>query len=328
MRRSTAFREVGDGSGEAWCQQNLAWIAFITGRVDVAADEIEQSIGAFAKLGDTRGLAWALGLLAYVRFQQGNTEEAESLGEQILKEARTRGDRWAVGMMLMLMGMVRLWSGRTDDAVAHLTEARDEFDDLGDSYGLTMSSATLGRALTMVGRVDDGLAYVEKARTDPGPATGIGPVDEQQGIATLTLAAVGVQIGDPALVHQAIADLPWGDEREHDPEAPPERRIALAVAAMQEGDLEAARGRLGPDPDVGADQAPPSELAARSLLAALEGGRNVVALAAGVVATGRSTYLDRVIADVAVALDSGAPWRWRAGCGPADRRRPGHAVHR
>ena len=67
----------------------MAWIAFITGRMDVAAEQIERSIGTFAKIGDTRGMAWALGLLAYVRFQQGNAEEAESLAEQIHKEART-----------------------------------------------------------------------------------------------------------------------------------------------------------------------------------------------------------------------------------------------
>ena len=74
----------------------------------------------------------------------------------------------------------------------------------------------------------------------------------------------------------------------------------------------AARDRLGPDSLEAVEAQPPSELAARALLAALEGSTAVAAVADRVVATGRSTYLDRMFADLAVALAAArrATLRW------------------
>jgi hypothetical protein len=131
--------------------QNLAWIAFVTGRADDADRHAQAAVDIFSDLVDGRGMAWSLGLLSWVRFQQRRVTEATALGEQVLAEARSRNDPWATAMMTLLLASIRLWTGRTTEGVELAAEARRTFQTIGDPYGIGQASAVLGRSMVMEG---------------------------------------------------------------------------------------------------------------------------------------------------------------------------------
>ena len=157
------FSELGDRRGEAWALQNLAWVAYLSGRVAEAEARIEEAFVTFAELGDRAGLAWANGLSAFTRFHQGGMAEAEQLAEQLLPDAHERGDRFGEAMMLLLTGLIRLWSGRTVAAIERANQARTLFSRIGDSMGQSQAEATYGRALVASGRIEEGMAELEEA---------------------------------------------------------------------------------------------------------------------------------------------------------------------
>ena len=75
-------RASATGAGEAWCQQNLAWIVVhhrATSRRPRPGPS--GSIEAFAKIGDTGGLGWAHRPAGVRALPAGHSEEAESHGE-------------------------------------------------------------------------------------------------------------------------------------------------------------------------------------------------------------------------------------------------------
>ena len=110
-RRSSAFRAVGDRRGQAWALQNLAWIAYVAGRIDEAEVAAEAHRRCSPRSATRVGLGLGAGLLAFVRFHQGRFAEAEALAEQILARGRASAATAGPGMMLACSASLRLWSG-------------------------------------------------------------------------------------------------------------------------------------------------------------------------------------------------------------------------
>lgn len=288
-----AFTEAGDRAGQAWASQNLAWTAFVTGRPADAESHLQTAVDIFSDLVDTQGLAWSLGLLAWVRFQQGRVAEAQTLGEQVLDEARARSDRWATAMMLLLVASIRLWSGRTEEAVALAEQSLRTFTQLGDRYGSVVGTSVLARSLVMSGRVEEGFALLARADADERTPAETTPL-------AFTRAAAALQVGEPhraadlqARTEEAAAVGLGGD----DP------AVALAVGALQHGDVDEARRQIaravhGPEqPDV---------LAARALVAAAAGTGDAAVLAERIGGAEGATYLDVAIGAMAAGLEAAA----------------------
>ena len=307
-RRSRRSARSATARGEAWASRTWPGSRSSPGASRTPPTQLEQSIATFAEIGDTRRSGLGArpagvrpvpagqrrgGRVAGRADPQGSTHPRRPVGRR--HDAHAAGD----GPAVVRPDRRARWRTSAKRVTSSTTSAT--------SYGLTMSSATLGRGLAMVGRVDDGLALVEKARTTSGGrrAASVRSTSSRAS-PRCTLAAIGVQIGDPA--PRATRPSPTcrgATSASAIAEAPPERRVALALAAMQARRLEAARRPSRSRSPMSRPDAPPSELAARSLLAALEGGRDVgLPWPSGVLATGRSTYLDRVFADLAVALDA------------------------
>jgi class 3 adenylate cyclase/tetratricopeptide (TPR) repeat protein len=325
-----AFDDSEDDQGRAWALQNLAWIAFVNGRVATAEDHLQASLALFSDIGDTVGLAWAFGLLGFVRLQQGRFADARVLADQILGEARGRGDRWACGMMTVLLATLSLWEGRTEEAVDLADEAFDIFRTLGDDLGQAQALAPLGVGQVLAGRIQDGLDTFADFRAThgrlPGTRASLG------GPHLGALASVGVAIGDPALVLEALDLTEPSDCVGADALALGTGEIPMlaAAAALQLGDTDVARqlvtplveSSLGDEDDDEDDETPwPSRVggrgrapiatvatlpAAASVLALVEAadgnGEAVDALRRSVHQAEAATYLDRVRVDVAAGL--------------------------
>jgi class 3 adenylate cyclase/tetratricopeptide (TPR) repeat protein len=295
-----AFRAIGDRRGEAWSLQNLAWIAFSDGRTKVAEEFIAASEVAFREVGDLGGLAWVQGLSAFVRFQQGDFRTAAELAARILRECERRGDRFGEGMMHLLRSNIELWTGHPVTAAASAAQAVASFrsaGDLSDTIGFEQALALGGRAEVMAGNVAKGRHLINEAvRAGDGPGSAFA-------------AAVGyltdVQVGQP----ESLLDLPgdsWfdgaGDVASRSAEQLACRAVALAQTGREEEGLVLAREAADISPDGG------YELAALALVAAACGLPDDARDACGRLGDlARSTYLDRLTAELAVAVSDLGP---------------------
>ena len=295
-----AFRAVGDRRGEAWSLQNLAWIAVSDGRVEAADQHIRASEEAFREVGDLGGLAWVQGLSAFVRFQQGDFTTAGELATRILRECERRGDHFGEGMMHVIRANIELWTGHPGAASATASLAVAAFrsaGELADTIGMEQAVALGGRAEVMAGNVAKGRHLIAAAA-----GGGAGPATEfARAVGHLT----DVQIGRP----EAVLDIPddvWlgaGDGvSSRVAQQYAVRALALAQASRASDGLALARHAVREAPDGG------YEFAALALVAAACGRPDEAKEAAATVtALPRSTYLDIVTAQLAVAVSDLGP---------------------
>ena len=295
-----AFRAVGDRRGEAWSLQNLAWIAFTDGRVDVAERYIEASEQAFEEAGDLGGLAWVQGLSAFVKFQQGDFDTARQLSARILRESERRNDRFGQGMMHIVQASVELWSGHPRAAAAGAAQAVASFRSSGeliDAVGMEQALSLCGRAEVMAGNVAKGRHLIAEAIV----------VSERTSasFAQLVEFFTDVQIGRPEAL-LALSEEEWmgfsGGAALSEAQHVSARALALAQTSREEAALPLARAAADASPEGG------YEHAALALVAAACGSDHEAReAAAAVMGIRRSTYLDRLTAQLAVAVSDLGP---------------------
>ena len=294
-----AFRAVGDRRGEAWSLQNLAWIAFTDGRIDVAAQALVESRAAFDEVGDSGGLAWVEGLRAYLLFIQGDFAGADELAAWVLRESERRGDRYGEGMMRVVRAGIRLWVGRTGEAVDEADLAVVALRAAGDPVGLEQALSVAGRAGVMAGNVEHGQDLLAEARTQSASTS--------TGFARSVSRSTEVQLGQP---ESAVADLEAGVDPPQTPVGLDEQQTISALALTQVGRIDEALELLG----VG-DGAPPVDgrsgytVSAIALVCAAAGRVDdaVVAATAALADADRVTYLDRLAAELVLALVAPGP---------------------
>ena len=290
-----AFRALGDRRGEAWSLQNLAWIALVDGRLDHADAFVADSEVAFRALGDPGGLAWAQGLAAFARLERGDLGAAADIAGRILRECERRGDRFGEAMMLTVLAHVELWRGHTTAAAASAEQAVSAFrssPDLAGTVGLEQALSVAGRAEIMAGNPDRGLALLDEAITSALSTADGGSF--ASGVSLVT----AVQVGRP----DPLLDLPverWlgaaGAARAPLHEAT--YALGLAQVGRVEEALAFARNALHGAPEHGYVL---SVLALVSSSAGLVD--EAVAAAEQLDQSPTATYLDRVWADIAVAV--------------------------
>jgi class 3 adenylate cyclase/tetratricopeptide (TPR) repeat protein len=296
-----AFRRLGDRRSEAWALQNLAWISFSRGDTHLADTRLTESAAMFDEISDWGGRSWALGLLGWVRLAQGRLEEAGDLADEVIDDARRAGDRWALGITLVLQSAVALWLGRTTTAFERSREAREVLDAIGDPFGLSLALATLTRASANLGRVDEARVHWEEAHQTSQALT------EAQRLGARVLSAnVLCQIGDARAALAATAEI---DDSPFEVAA--EAFVARGLALVQLGRSDEALTYLDriTDPRPGEYFAMGDEGArtyAYSVTALALAGLGDADGAAGardaVMGRALGTYIDRVYADLALAL--------------------------
>ncbi len=290
-----AFRAVGDERGVAWSLQNLAWISLSEGRLAEADEFVIASEGVFRDLSDSGGLAWAQGLLAFVRLQQGDLRSASGIADRILRECERRGDRFGEGMMLTVRAHVQLWQGQTSSAVASARRAVAAFrtsPDLSGTIGMEQAQTVAGRAAIMAGELAEGRRLLSDAIHTGRGKDGIAGF--AVGVATVT----GVQIGMPDRLLDQPTELWMGAGG---PGRTGEHAAVYALGLAQVGRVEeAARWAL----DALSDEPDHGYVAACASLALAAAGLpdEAVAAAGRVAGSPNVTYLDRIWADVAMAM--------------------------
>ena len=289
LGESEALSErLGDRRGRAWVRQHQAWVAFLSGDTDLAEKRLLTAAQEFDLLGDKSGRGWATGLLAYVRFYQRRFDEAEALAVQVRAESIQRGDPWAPAMMDSLVAAIRLWSTRFAEAEELSRRALTAFRQLGDRFGAVQAMAARLRALVALGRTHEAERGIEEALA----------VSESFGdlaFPAMTAAGTAVHLG---LGERSVVVAEMALERSIAMGADgSESRTTLALAYCQVGRADESLVLLEQ-----VDRSLPYPAAVHALASALVGDApTAVADSSTVWAVPGSTYLDRVVADVAAA---------------------------
>ena len=279
---------LDDRRGRAWVRQHQAWVAFLSGDVELAEKRLLLASSEFSELGDRSGSNWATGLLAFVRFYAFRFDEAEALAVGVRSEAIELGERWGPAMMDSLLASIRLWTGNFVEAEQLSRRALTEFRDLNDRFGMVQALGPRNRALVALGRDQEAERGLEEVLA-------IG--DSFGDLAFPVMAAAGTAVhlglGERAAVIGEIAVdriTAMGADRS-------EAVTTYALALCQTGQPEQAMALLE---QIEVDF--PYAHAVRAVAASMCGEAELpVSDAAAVWAEDGSSYLDRVLADVAAA---------------------------
>ncbi len=287
---------LGDRRGMAWVRQHQAWVAFLSGDTELAERRLLTAAQEFDLLGDGAGLGWASGLLAYVRFYQGRFEEAEALATKVRTESAALGDPWAPAMMDSLVASIRLWTTRFSEAEELSRRALHAFRQIGDRFGTVQALGPRLRALVALGRGQEAERGMEEVMA----------ISESFGdlsfpAMTAAGAAVHMGLGERAVVIAELAlerGLAMGSEVS-------ESRVTLALALCQARRPDDALGYLH---EVDRTSAYAASVSALAL--AMVGDASGAIESAALIDEASSTYLDRVVANIAAAageIMSGEP---------------------
>ncbi len=279
---------LNDLRGRAWVRQHQAWVAFLSGDTELAETRLLTAAQEFDLLGDRFGRGWAMGLLAYVRFYQRRFEEAEALAVQVRAEAMELGDPWAPAMMDSLIASIRLWTCRFGDAEELSRRALTNFRKIGDKFGAVQALAPRMRALVALGRTHEAERGIEESLAMSDSFGNLSfPMMAAAGAAVhLGLGERAVTIGREAL-ERSLAMGADGSES----------RVTLALALCQMGRADEALAMLD-EVDISTPYRFSTSALARALTADAAGA---VADADSVQSDAGSSYLDRVVADIAAA---------------------------
>lgn len=285
------YRSLGDERGLAYVEQHRAWLAFLSGDLQLADDRLHRAADTLNRLGDRNGVGWAFGLLAFVRFFQRRFDEAEDLAVIVRAEAFDRGDDWAAAMMLTLLADLKLWRGDLEKAASLAEQARQRFRRLGDKFGLVQALAPLLRVQTALGKQAGSQRTSEEllvlAESSPMGAMPL-----------LAVAGAAMHRGDAHSVishtDRAIDETPFANASSY------EIFVLRAIAFAQLGEVDEALVTI--DGLRADDLDHPFAKAASALVHALAGEpERALSEAESVVNTPGSTYLDRAIAALAGA---------------------------
>ena len=277
-----------DLRGRAWVRQHQAWVAFLSGDVQLAESRLLTAAQEFDLLGDRFGRGWAAGLLAYVRFYQRRFEEAEALAVEVRRDSLELGDLWAPAMMDSLIAAIRLWSSRFVEAEELSRRALTSFRQIGDKFGAVQALSPRMRALVALGRTHEAERGIEESLAMSDSFGNLSfPMMAAAGTAVhLGLGDRGLTISQQA-VDRSVAMGADGSES----------RITLALALCQVGRADDAMAMLDQ-----VETSTPYLLSVRALARAITADPSgAIEDAERVVADGGSSYLDRVIAGTAGA---------------------------
>ena len=279
---------LGDARGQAWVRQHQAWVAFLSGDVDLAEKRLLLASNGFSELGDRSGSNWASGMLAFLRFFEARFDDAEALAVAVRREASELGERWSPAMMDTLLASIRLWTGRFREAEELSRRALTEFRALDDRFGLVQALGPRNRALVALGRDQEAERGLEEVLA-------LGDVFGDLAFPMMAAAgtAVHLGLGERAVVVGEIAL----DRVETMGADGSEATVTYALAQCQTGEAELAMATLE---DVEIDSA--YAHATRAIAAAMCGDdTQPIADADAVWGLETATYLDRVMVDIAAA---------------------------
>lgn len=146
------FAELDDPVGAAYTLRMATYVYLFTGKRDLAADHLAQSIPVFAAQGDRHEEAVAWRSLADIERDRGQPDEAADHAARAVRLFTELGeDRW-MAVAARSRGEALIDAGLPEEAIALLNEAVTVFERHGDVREAAMARKAVGCAYRVLGR--------------------------------------------------------------------------------------------------------------------------------------------------------------------------------
>jgi len=142
------LQRLGDSAELARTLSNLAIVCIFSGELDVAREQLEESLQVGQRAGAKKSVAgtlWVLGLVAYFA---GDLDEAEERASASLKLSEEIGDRKLAAFLEAALGVVALERGRYVEARGRFGVGLEMSVDLGDRMNTALIFEALCRLAT------------------------------------------------------------------------------------------------------------------------------------------------------------------------------------
>ena len=147
----TLFRELGDTLALAHALHFLGSAVAGAGDHRSAWPLCEESVAIFRGQDDPFGLAVSLASLGIVRIGMGEYETARTLLDESVAQSRAIGDRWALSLPLRNLGIVALRQGDYQGASALLKESLAILQETQEKWFISRSLETLAGVTALAG---------------------------------------------------------------------------------------------------------------------------------------------------------------------------------
>jgi tetratricopeptide (TPR) repeat protein len=234
-RALALYERLGDLSGQAHAQNNIAMRLLLHGDWPEALGRFRQAARRFEQVGDAANAANAAYNSADLLNRQGRSDEALEVLGGVLRVSRGVGDEELYALALREEGRAHARAGADAEARALLTSARELFDALHEPHEACETDIALAEAEVIAGRPREALDLVDSALQTA----------DRLGAATLLPAALRVrasalvELGDLRAAGDAVQQ---GLAASESPDLAHERGFLLAVDARR---LALAHGNDG-----------------------------------------------------------------------------------
>jgi len=180
-------RTLEDPRMTANTSNNLASVAHLRAKDEVAFSMYRTALLAYQRLGDRRGAAQSCHNLALAFRQQGNYVDAEAAAQQAIRHAESVGEPGLKALILMGRVELHLEMGETAFAGRELARTESLAREAGDETGLAEAIRLRALLALREGDLDAAMAHALEARE---AAARVGAAQlEGESLAAATLAA-------------------------------------------------------------------------------------------------------------------------------------------
>ena len=158
-----ACRRAGDRHGEADALSALGALYNLTGKLDLARENLDQGVALARAIDDTHGLCAALTNLGNVHYMLGALPQAAAHYREVVELCRQMGDRYAEGIALSNLGAIASDEADYTAAARLLQEGIDLFAAIGAPQAVIQGTTMLCGVYRVTGRSDEALAELRQA---------------------------------------------------------------------------------------------------------------------------------------------------------------------
>jgi predicted ATPase/DNA-binding XRE family transcriptional regulator len=236
------FREQGDRWGLAYALCNFGMVFRDETDFIEARRIIEASVSLWRELKDEWGLSVALHQLSLVALRQGDYEAARSLVVEALTLAQKSGDKLEIGFEFLVLALATLNLGDLKGSQPYFQQCQAMFNETGNKYGIAQTLHYKGYLALMEGDDVAAQIYYDRFLTlarEAGPKwLSVTYLARIAGIAAVRgqpIQAIKLWEAAETLMVASGSYLDAADRLYF------ERTVALALVALHEATLQAAR---------------------------------------------------------------------------------------
>jgi len=232
------IRKIGDKVGIALALNNIGVAYENMFELDKSLENHEKSLEIRERIGDKRGISFSLGNLGIILQRKGELDKALETHERSLAVFKETGEKWGLARSMNNIGVLYQLMGDLDRAQEYFEKSLEIDREMGDRRSIALSNSKIGGLFNEKGEFEKALEHYTES-------LGISQDIGEKQVTVLNhdgLARTYVGLGK---VQESIEHASKAIEISEEMKAETLiglSRLALAIARMENGDLDGAAG--------------------------------------------------------------------------------------